>query len=81
VAEAGPGSAVGTPLRVDGRLWGVIIAGSTTEQPLPSETEARPADFTELVAMAIANAESRAELIASRAHRGRGGRDSTENRA
>ena len=60
-------SAVATPIIVEGRLWGLIAAGSTLEQPLPADTEARLASFTELVATAIANAESRAELIASRA--------------
>ena len=42
-------------------------AGSTLEEPLPPDAEARLASFTELVATAIANADSRAELIASRA--------------
>jgi signal transduction histidine kinase len=42
-------------------------AGSTLEEPLPPDAEARLASFTELVAMAIANADSRAELMASRA--------------
>ena len=37
------------------------------EQPLPPDAEARLASFTELVATAIANAESRAALAASRA--------------
>ena len=37
------------------------------EEALPPDTEARLAAFTELVATAIANAESRAELTASRA--------------
>jgi signal transduction histidine kinase len=60
-------SAVGTPIIVEGRPWGMIAAGSTLEQPLPADTEARLASFTELVATAIANAESRAELMASRA--------------
>ena len=55
-------SAVGTPIVVDGRLWGVMIAGTTAEQPLPADTEARLASFTELLATAIANAESRAGL-------------------
>jgi signal transduction histidine kinase len=59
-------SSVGSPIIVDGRLWGVISAGSTLA-PLPSDTEARLASFTELVATAIANADSRAELLASRA--------------
>jgi GAF domain-containing protein len=59
-------SSVGTPIIVEGRLWGVMGAASSREQPLPSDTEARLADFTELLATAIANAESRAELNASR---------------
>ena len=37
----------------------------TLEQPLPADTEARLASFTELVATAIANADSRAELMAA----------------
>jgi signal transduction histidine kinase len=60
--EVGVRSAVGTPIAVDGRLWGVMIAGTTAEQPLPADTEARLASFTELLATAIANAESRARL-------------------
>jgi GAF domain-containing protein len=65
--ETGVRSAVGTPIIVEGRLWGVMAAGSTLEQLLPADTEARLASFTELVATAIANAESRAALAASRA--------------
>jgi signal transduction histidine kinase len=64
--DAGFRSSVATPILVEGRLWGVVIAGSTG-QPLPNDTEARLADFTALVATAIANAQSRAELTASRA--------------
>jgi GAF domain-containing protein len=60
--EAGYRSAVGTPITVEGHLWGVMSAASTEEQPLPADTEARLASFTELVATAIANAESRAGL-------------------
>jgi signal transduction histidine kinase len=67
VREAALRSAVGTPIIVDGRLWGLIAAGSSLAQPLPPDTETRLASFTELVATAIANAESRAELLASRA--------------
>jgi signal transduction histidine kinase len=65
--ETGVRSSVGTPIVVEGNLWGVVIAGSTLEQPMPADTEARLASFTELVATAIANAESRADLAASRA--------------
>jgi signal transduction histidine kinase len=60
--EDGIGSSVGTPIIVEGRLWGVMAAGSMLGQPLPADIEARLASFTELVATAIANAESRAEL-------------------
>jgi signal transduction histidine kinase len=59
-------SAVGTPIIVDGRLWGMIAVGSSQEQLLPADTETRLVSFTELVATAIANAESRAALAASR---------------
>jgi GAF domain-containing protein len=60
--ETGIRSAVGTPVIVEGRLWGVIFAGSTREQPLPPDAESRLASFTELLATAIANAESSAAL-------------------
>jgi signal transduction histidine kinase len=57
---------VGVPVSVEGQLWGTIFAGSHTG-PLPVGTEARLAGFTELAATAIANAEARAALTASRA--------------
>ena len=65
--ETGLRSAVATPIIVQGRLWGMLGIGSSLERPLPPDTEARLASFTELVATAIANADSRAELMASRA--------------
>src|SRR5204863_59995 len=40
---------------------------SRQPEPLPTDTESRIADFAELVATAIANAEARTELTASRA--------------
>jgi signal transduction histidine kinase len=52
---------------VDGRLWGSVVVTSMSEEPLPPDTEARLAGFTELVATAIANAQAHAELTASRA--------------
>jgi signal transduction histidine kinase len=55
-------SSLATPITVEGRLWGVITAGSLQEQPLPADTEARLASFTELVATAIANTDARVEL-------------------
>jgi signal transduction histidine kinase len=63
----GPSPAsVASPVIVAGSLWGTIAAGSV-DGPLPPETERRMAEFTELVAIAIANASSRTELAASRA--------------
>jgi signal transduction histidine kinase len=62
-AERGVRSAAGTPVIVEGRLWGLVVVGSrSAEKPLPADAEARLASFTELVATAIANAESRAAL-------------------
>ncbi|MCU1464158.1 MAG: histidine kinase [Actinomycetia bacterium] len=63
-------SSVGTPIIVEGRLWGTVGAGSSGEQPLPADTEWRLASFTELLATAIATAETRADLAASRARIG-----------
>jgi signal transduction histidine kinase len=60
-------SSVGTPIIVDGRLWGLMVAASTRARPMPARMEERLADLTDLVATAIANAESRADLAASRA--------------
>src|SRR6202008_1091692 len=60
-------SAVGTPIVVEGRLWGLIVVGSMVQPSLPVDVEARLGSFTELVGTAIANAEGRAALAASRA--------------
>jgi signal transduction histidine kinase len=59
--EAGMTSAVGSPIVVEGHLWGLVTAAST-EGLMPPDTEARLASFTELVATAIANAESQSAL-------------------
>ena len=59
--ELGVRASVGAPVSVEGRLWGAIIVGST-QGPLPADTAARLAGFTELAATAIASAEARTEL-------------------
>ena len=64
-ARLGVVSTVASPIIVDGRTWGAVSVSSTHEA-LPPDTEARLASFTELVATAIANAESSAEIAASR---------------
>src|SRR5215212_1230680 len=55
-------SSVATPIVVEGRLWGTLIAVTSHSEPLPPETDSRIGEFTELVATAIANAEARGEL-------------------
>jgi signal transduction histidine kinase len=60
--ELGIRSAVGAPITVQGRLWGLMTVASTSEEPLPVGTDERLAAFTELVATAIANAQAREEL-------------------
>ena len=59
--ETGVKSAVGSPIVVEGHLWGLVTAAST-EGLMPPDTEARLASFTELVATAIANVESQGAL-------------------
>ena len=66
IRQSGIGSIVGVPIVVDGALWGAAIVGSRGSEPLPPDTESRIADFADLVATAIANAATRAELQASR---------------
>ena len=60
--ELGIRSSVGCPIIVEGHLWGVIAASSKSEHPFPAGTESQITTFTELVATAIANAQSRVEL-------------------
>jgi signal transduction histidine kinase len=55
-------SAIGIPITVEGHLWGVMVVGSGLGERMPADTEERLAQFTELLATAVANAESRAGL-------------------
>ncbi len=64
--ELGIRGAVGVPVSVEGRIWGVMVVASRTG-PMPAGTERQLAGFTELAATAIANAEAQAALTASRA--------------
>src|SRR6202007_324932 len=52
-------SAVASPIAVGRGLWGATVILSARLEPLPEDVEARLTDFTELVATAGANAESR----------------------
>jgi GAF domain-containing protein len=58
---------VGAPVAVEGRVWGVMLASWAGERVIPPDSDERLVQFTELVATAVANADSRVELITSRA--------------
>jgi GAF domain-containing protein len=60
--SAGFRSAIGAPVTVEGEVWGAVIASSTEPEPIPEWSEVRLGRFTELVATAVANAESRGAL-------------------
>jgi PAS domain S-box-containing protein len=64
--EIGAVSSVGAPIVVEGRQWGFVTV-TDTNKPLPIDAEKRLEKFAELLGTAIANADSRAELAASRA--------------
>jgi len=66
-AEPDIGAGVGAPIVVDRRLWGVIIAGWHAGRSAPDDAEERMVKFAELLETAIANADSRDQLISSRA--------------
>ena len=58
---------VGAPIVVDGGLWGAITARWASEESPPDDAEERMSRFAELLDTAIANADSRDQLTASRA--------------
>jgi PAS domain S-box-containing protein len=58
-------STVSAPIVVAGILWGAV--GIASSEPLPADTEARLGAFCELVSLAVASAQAREDLSASRA--------------
>ena len=67
VRRAGTVTTVGAAITVEGRIWGVITASWPADQVPPVDAEERLANFANLLDSAIANADSREQLIASRA--------------
>jgi signal transduction histidine kinase len=57
-------STVSSPIFVEDRLWGAVSVWAN--EPLPLGTEQRQEKFAELLATALANAEGKSELTASR---------------
>ena len=58
-------SSVSAPIIVAGIMWGAV--GIASAEPLPADTEARLGAFCELVSLAVASAQAREDLSASRA--------------
>jgi PAS domain S-box-containing protein len=58
-------SSVSAPIVVAGIMWGAV--GIASAEPLPADTEARLGAFCELVSLAVASAQAREDLSASRA--------------
>jgi PAS domain S-box-containing protein len=75
--KTGYRSTAAAPIVVAGTLWGAVAIAS--ENPLPPETEQRLAAFCELISLALANAQARADLVASRLRLVRAG-DETRRR-
>jgi hypothetical protein len=53
VRAIGIRAAVGVPVIVDGRVWGLATVGSARSGPMPADTESRISGFAELVASAL----------------------------
>jgi PAS domain S-box-containing protein len=58
--------AVAAPIMLGGRLWGAVIVSSVRPGAFAAGDEVRISSFAELVAQALANAEARELLAASR---------------
>ena len=58
---------VAAPVFLGGSLWGAVIVSTLDPQPFPEDAEQRISYFAELAAQALANAQAREELAASRA--------------
>ena len=53
VRAVGVRAAVGVPIIVDGRVWGLAAVGSLHQRPLPADTEVHVVRFAELIATAV----------------------------
>ena len=60
-------ASVAAPVRVAGRVWGALVASAHDSRDLDEAAERRLCDVAELVAQALANADAREMLAASRA--------------
>ncbi len=64
--------AVGVPVFVDGRVWGITAVGSAEAAPMQADTEARVAGFAELIGTALVAGyrdEEKRQLLADASRR------------
>jgi sugar diacid utilization regulator len=72
VRAVGVRAAVGVPIIVDGRVWGLAAVGSVQPGPMPADTEVRIGRFAELIAPAVVAGyrdEQKRQLLAEGSHR------------
>jgi len=72
VRAVGVTAAVGVPIIVDGRVWGLVAVGSAQPGPMPADTEVRIGRFAELIAAAVVAGyrdEQKRQLLAEGSHR------------
>ena len=67
VTSFGYDSATAAPIKLGGEVWGALVAAGERGAPLPAGADRRLADFAELVALALANADAYRKLAESRA--------------
>ncbi|HST17938.1 MAG TPA: PAS domain S-box protein [Gaiellaceae bacterium] len=64
--EAGYVSAAAAPVLLSNQPWGAVIVASGADEPLNDDVEHRLAPFAALLALAVASAEAREQLMVSR---------------
>jgi len=72
VRAVGVHAAVGVPIIVDGRVWGLAAVGSLQPRPMPADTELRIGRFAELIATAVVAGyrdEQKQQLLGEGSHR------------
>src|SRR6202789_2653739 len=53
IRDAGVHAAVGVPVVLDGRAWGLAAVGSVEPEPMPTDTEGRISAFAELIGTVV----------------------------
>jgi sugar diacid utilization regulator len=72
VRAVGVRAAVGVPIIVDGRVWGLAAVGSLQPCPMPADAEVRVGRFAELISTALVAGyrdEQKRQLLAEGSHR------------